>query len=162
MGANNQDNHNIKGGRSGYDRRVFDDPAYKGLERRTLKERRKGLRKRKYQRFSTKDLTFVKLRSESEIDIGQLIDISKGGLALRYFVNTDKLRDYYDMGIFLSGGGFRIDRIPFKTVSNIELTNKPPFSKIMLRRYGVQFEKLTSDQQDKLIFFLDHHTTGNA
>ncbi len=117
-GANNQGNHNITRGRSGSDRRVFDDPGYKGLERRTSKERRKGSRKRKYQRFSTKDITFVKLRSESEIDIGQLLDISEGGLALRYFVNTEKLRNYNDLGIFLSGRNFRIDRIPFKTISN--------------------------------------------
>ena len=162
MGAKIQSNNDIAGRRSGYDRRVLDNPNYNGLEKRATMGRRKELVKRKHQRFRTRDLTFVKLRSESEIDIGQLLDISKGGLALRYFVNTEKLLDYNDLGIFLSGGNFRIDRIPFRTISNIEQANNPPFSTIILRRYGVQFEKLTPDQQNQLDFFLQHHTVGEA
>jgi len=111
-----------------------------------------------HQRFRAKDLTFVKLSSEHEEDIGQLLDISKGGLSLRYFLNDEKPRNYKELGIFVSGGNFAIDKIPFKTVSDTQLANGSPFSMIILRRYGLQFDKLKPEQLSKLDHFLQNYT----
>ena len=152
-----QNNLNISGRRSGSERRVF-DPNYKGIERRVTKDRRTSSQQRRHQRFRAKDLTFVKLSSEKQEDIGQLIDISKVGLSFRYFLNDERSHNYSNLGIFVSGGNFTIDAIPFKTVSDTELANGSPFSKINLRRYGVQFENLTPDQISKLDNFLKNHT----
>lgn len=153
---------NISGRRSGCDRRVLADLNYMSIDKRTAADRRKGPQKRTDKRYRVKDLTFVKLRSESEIEIGQLLDISKEGLAFRYFIDNKQSRSYYDLGLFLSGGGFSIDRIPFKAVSNIELANNSQFSTIILKRYGVQFEKLTPDQTNRLDHFLLNYTLGEA
>jgi len=111
-----------------------------------------------HQRFRAKDLTFVKLSSEHQEDIGQLLDISKEGLSLPYFSNDERSHNYSNLGIFVSGGNFTIDAIPFKTVSDNELAKGSPFSKINLRRYGVQFENLIPDQISKLDHFLKNHT----
>ena len=123
---------------------------------------KKLLEKRKYKRYKVKDLTFVKLCYEDEIDIGQLMDISRGGLALRYFVNSDKARNYSNLSIFLSEDNFIIDKISFKTISNTEIANGSNFSTIVLRRYGIEFENLTENQITELDYFLKHYTLGEA
>ncbi len=153
---------NISGRRSGCDRRICAGLNYRSIEKRVTPDRRNGPQKRTDKRYRVKDLTFVKLRSESEIEIGQLLDISKEGLAFRYFIDNKQSRSYSDLGLFLSGGGFSIDRIPFKAVSNIELANNSQFSTIILKRYGVQFEKLTPDQTNRLDHFLLNYTLGEA
>jgi len=151
----------ICGRRSGVDRRAFPAPTYSGLERRINGERRIGTRKRGNPRFRAKDLTFVKLQSESDEDLGQLLDISKGGLSLRQFVNEEKSQDFSELDIFSSGSDFNIAGIPFRTVSNTVLTNYSPFSTTVFRRYGLQFENLTSAQAVKLDHFLLNHTLGS-
>ncbi len=162
METENRDYPNISGRRYGYDRRVYADSNYRSIDKRVTPDRRKGLQKRTEKRYKVRDLTFVKLRSETKIEIGQLLDISMEGLAFRYFIDNKQSRKYHDLGLFLSGGGFSIDQIPFKAVSNIELANNSQFSTIILKRYGVQFEKLTPDQTNRLDHFLLNYTLGEA
>ena len=157
-----KENSNLGGRRSGQDRRLSADPNYKGIERRISGDRRLATRRRMYKRFRAKDLTFVKLNSEYEEDIGQLLDISKGGLSVRYFKDEERSRNYTDLGIFMSGGHFAVDWIPFRGVSDTVLKNNSLFSTIVLRRYAVQFENLTPDQAAKLDYFLLNHTLGEA
>ena len=154
----NQENNNLEGRRLGLDRRVFANPNYNGLDKRVSGDRRKGTRKRKNQRFRAKDLTFVKLNSENKEEMGELLDISKGGLSLRYFVKEEKPQDYSDLGLFSSGGNLIIDEVPFRTVVDTELVNNIPFSTITFRRYGVQFENLTSEHTAELDHFIENHT----
>ena len=75
--------------RSGIDRRLCADPYDKGPERR-ITDRRSEIDKRKDIRYWVKDHILVNLRSESKLNYGQLLDISKGGLAFYYFANTKK------------------------------------------------------------------------
>ena len=157
-----QDNSDIGRRRYGSDRRVSADPGYTGLEKRITPDRRKGIRQRKLQRFLAKDLTFGKLRSESDEEIGQLLDISCSGLALRCFADGKKTKDYSELSIFLSGGDFAIGGISIKTVSDTELANRSPFSTVIFKRYGVKFESLTREQKSELDYFLINHTAGKA
>ena len=157
-----QENNNLEGRRLGLDRRVFADPNYNGLDKRIFGDRRKGPWKRKNPRFRTKDLTFVQLNSENKEDVGELLDISKGGLSLRYFEKEEKPQGYSGLGLFSSGGDLIIDEVPFKTVADTELVNNMQFSTIIFRRYGVQFENLTSEQTAKFDYFLLNHTLSEA
>ena len=151
----------ISGRRSGYDRRAPLPHHYRGIERRTQRDRRTGARYRLFSRFRPKDLTFVRLFAESREDMGQLMDIGLGGLSLRYFVDADKTRNYEHLGIFSMDADINIARIPFQTVSDTQLRHSP-FSTIILRRQGIRFENLTSDQQNKLDYFLSNCTLGEA
>ena len=160
--ANTWQQKSTGGRRSGSDRRVCADPGYRGTERRIARDRRKGIRQRKHPRFKAKDLTFVKLKFEKNEDIGQLLDISREGLSLRYFVSHEKEYNYSELGIFLSGGSFVVDNIGFKAVSDTKIAEGSPFSTIMFRRYGVQFVNLTPEQAAMLDFFLLNHTLGEA
>ena len=140
--------------RSGRDRRGADDIISAGTERRSSKDSINGIERRKHRRFKVKDFTFVKFRSESDEDVGQLLDISKEGLSLRYFVNTKKPKNFYKLDIYLSGGDFIIAGIPFKTISNTELNDGLQFSPPIFRRSSVQFGHLTPNQISKLDYFL--------
>lgn len=160
--VNDYQDYTVSGRRAGSDRRVFADPKYKGIERRIAGDRRKMVRAREHSRFRAKDLTFVKLCSESNVDIGQMLDISRGGLSLKYFVDSEKSKDYSRLGIFLSGGDFILDQISFRTVSDTVINSSPPFSMITLRRFGVQFENMQPDQVAKLDYFLLNYTLGEA
>ena len=151
-------NSNFGGRRSASNRRVSADSNYRGIEKRVTGDRRKGTRKREQTRFRAKDLIFVKLNSENKGDVGELLDISKGGLALRYFVKEEKPRDYSELGLFSSGGDLMIDEVPFKKVVDTKLVSNVQFSTIIFRRYGLQFDKLTSEQTTQLDYFILNHT----
>jgi hypothetical protein len=157
-----QENNDIGRRRYGSDRRVFVDSNYTGLEKRIAGDRRKGIRQRNLQRFLAKGLTFGKLQSESDEEIGQLLDISRSGLALRCFANGEETQDYSELDIFLSGSDFAIGGIPIKTVSDTTLANRSPFSTVIFKRYGVRFENLTREQKAGLDYFLINHISGTA
>jgi hypothetical protein len=98
--------------------------------------------------------------------MGQLLDISKAGLSLRYVDYAEKSLNYSELEILLSGDDFHIGRIPFRTVSSdIKLTFSPyfkPLNPIELRRHGVKFEELTPEQIFKLDYFLENCTLGET
>lgn len=143
--------------RSGKDRRKADAVGFTGNDRRGYKERRSGLKRRKHQRFQVQDFIFITLKSESDKDIGQLIDISDGGLSFRYFVGVKKPPIFSKLDIVLSGSDFAITGLPFRIISDTELTNGFQSSPINFRRYSVQFEQLTYNQNFKLYYFLYDH-----
>jgi len=162
MTAYYQSKNAILGRRSGLDRRVFDEPDYKGMERRVNEDRRKKTRVRKNPRFRAKEHTLVKLQSESDEEVGQLIDISKDGLALLFTSGEESSPNFSALGVFLFDDDFFVDQIPFRIVSDIELANEIPFNIITYRRYAVKFEELTPEQISKLDHFLLNHTLGET
>jgi len=115
--------------------------------------------RRKDERFQVKRFTFVKLWSESNEDIGQLLDISESGLSLRYFLKAQNPINFSQLGIFSPDCDLAIDGIPFRVISDTELPNGSPLDPIMFRRSGVQFGQLTPEQLSELDYFLKTNTT---
>ncbi len=130
-------------------------------ERRISGDQKKGKENRKHTRFLAKEPTFVKLVSEHEDNIGQLMDISRSGLSIRYFTTGENLQDFSALSIFSSYGDYNSGKIPIKIMSDIE-RDKLPSGKQTLRRYGIQFDKLTPEQIAELDNFLLNHTLGEA
>jgi hypothetical protein len=120
------------------------------------KDRRKD--KRNDKRFQVKRFTFVKLWSESNEDMGQLLDINKRGLSLRYFVKDQNPSDFSHLSIVSSECDSDIDKIPFTVVSDTELANGSPHGPIIFRRAVVKFGELTTKQLLELDDFLKKHT----
>jgi hypothetical protein len=117
-----------------------------------------GNDRRKDKRFQVKRFTFVKLCSESDEDMGQLLDISEGGLSLRYFVKDQNPSNFSHLSIVSSECDLAIDKIPFTVVSDTELPNGFPLDPIIFRRCGVKFGQLTSKQLSELDDFFKKHT----
>lgn len=124
---------------------------------------REPVERRKSKRFKVKDLAFAKLWSEHKTDyvqdMGRVLDISREGLSLRCSLKTQESGQQDEMGIFLSGKDFSVDKIPFKIISEIEIRSDLAFNKHTVKRYGIQFEELTPLQMDKLDYFLLNHTS---
>ena len=116
---------------------------------------------RRFRRFNAKEGAFAVLRN-GDSKIGQLVDISRGGLGLRYISEEDGTDGFYELDIFLTNEGFYIKRVPFKTVSDFEITIQQPNQMVLMRRRGVKFGELSLKHISHLEFFIHNYTTPNA
>jgi hypothetical protein len=131
-----------------------------GKEEQSMRKKEHRERRR-YTRFRTKDGALIELRSHRG-KLGEIIDISKGGLAFRYIDIGDRPKGSFEVDIFLKERDFRLEKVPAKTVSDLKTTKYYPYSSTKTRRQGVQFGKLTRTQISKLEHFIKHYTTGEV
>ena len=108
-----------------------------------------------------KEGAFAVLRNGAS-KIGQVIDISRGGLSLRYIHEENGTEGLHELDIFMSNEGFYIKRVPFITVSDFNETIQRPNQMVLMRRLGVQFGKLSLNQVSHLEFFINNYTTSKA
>ncbi|MBW2568339.1 MAG: PilZ domain-containing protein [Deltaproteobacteria bacterium] len=125
------------------------------IERKTIK-----VEKRKFKRFNIKDLSFALLKSASHEKLGEIVDISKGGLAFQYLMGEHQIKGSVELDIILAGNGFHIKKIPCKTISDFEMTNKIYFSSLRMRRHSIKFGELNDHQISELDYFIKQHTIG--
>lgn len=88
--------------------------------------------------------------------MGQVIDISMGGLAFHYHQYAHLAQDhcYRELELICSDGT-RLEGVPYEVVFDIEVS--PGFSpgSKPLRRAGIRFGELTKLQAGKLMSFID-------
>ena len=113
---------------------------------------------RKYERYSAREGAIVALKPQSNI-LGQMIDIGMGGLSFRYIESHEPPGYSNELVILLAGQSFFLDRVPFKTVSDIEIENNVSFSSIQMRRCSVEFGGLDLEQAASIQQFIMKHTT---
>jgi hypothetical protein len=121
----------------------------------------KYVERRKYTRFRTRSGALIELRSQRG-KLGEIIDISKGGLAFRYIDIGDRPKGSFELDIFLKGTGFRLEKVPAKTISDSRTTKYFPFSSTKTRRQGVEFGELTQKQISQLEHFIRNYTTDEV
>jgi hypothetical protein len=107
-------------------------------------------------RFHMQDIAFAVLRNHVS-KVGQIMDISLGGLSFHYIVNGEDPHRSLQMDILLAYQGIRIKKIRFKAISDIRIANKSPFSPLLIRRCGVRFGPLTEEQKSQLENFIRNH-----
>ena len=129
----------------------------KNIEMKTIK-----VEKRKFKRFKVKDLSFALLKSASYEELGKIVDISKGGLALQCLVGEQRIEESVELDIILAGNGFHIKKMPCKTISDFEITNKIHFSSLKMRRHSIKFGELDDHQISELDYFIKQHTIAEA
>ena len=137
-----------------------EDHSIKKQNLRIISKNKKQVDRRRHKRFHVRDNTFVVLRAPLSTNVGQIIDISMGGLAFNYIDGLRQANNYSKLDILLSNRSFYLDKIPFNTISDCKAPNKVPFSSIEMRRCGVHFGKLTPEQISQLKYFICNHTTA--
>ncbi len=123
--------------------------------------------RRTHKRFRAQDGAFAVAGMPPQphfIPPGQIVDVSRGGLAFHYVAGDEKEgpNGSFELVILLANKNFHIDKVPFETISDFEIANEVPFSSITMRRRGVQFGKLTDKQISQLDYFIRNHTIGEV
>ena len=119
----------------------------------------KRVERREHKRFVVREGVYALLKNDSS-KLGQIKNISRGGLAFSYIVNGEEMDESFKVDIFISGRGFCLKNIPSKKISDFHINNKLPFSTFAIRKVGVQFNNLDPSQKSQLDNFMREHTTG--
>lgn len=121
------------------------------------------IERRKHKRFQAQDgaLAVLKPSWPDSTRLGQIIDISRGGLAFRCIAGEARSNRSSELSIIFADHGFHLDKLTIKTISDFE-TAKMPFASMTPRRRSVQFEELTHKQVSQLGYFIRNHTTGEV
>jgi hypothetical protein len=123
---------------------------------------------RKHERYQVPEGSFVTLGPSNTI-MGQILDISMGGLGFRYITNHSEVlpqESYAD--IYLTEGDLCLTGVPIKAVSDFDapdtVTRKAdgplPVSCRGMRRCGVKFGDMTDSQMSQLARCIQSQTIG--
>jgi hypothetical protein len=93
--------------------------------------------------------------------VGEVTDISMGGLAFRYLERGKPLNGTY-IDIFMIEEVFHFGKVSVKTISDVAVVGGTPSSLITIRRCGVQFGELTDHQMFQLENFIKDYATGEV
>jgi hypothetical protein len=114
--------------------------------------------RRKHTRYEIKDVAFAILRTDQEEELGQITNISMGGLAFQYFIGNREFQKANHLDVLLADSGLHVENIPFDVVDDYELVNELPFSSITKREQRVLFTEMTDDQKKGIERFIRRHT----
>ncbi|OIP46641.1 MAG: hypothetical protein AUK28_06965 [Desulfobacterales bacterium CG2_30_60_27] len=95
-----------------------------------------------------------------DFQMGQIIDISMGGLAFRYVERRQRKPDGEGVGIIFDEEDLCFDRIPVQTVSDVILSHAGEDKTPTVRRCGVRFLDLSYTQKSLLQNFIWFNTNA--
>jgi PilZ domain-containing protein len=116
-----------------------------------------NMEKRKFTRFRAQNDAFAALRGDYS-KVGKIYDISLNGLAFRYLAEKRSSETFTHVDIFLSENGFHLSGVHCTVVYDAK-ESMPNSHVVSPYRCGLKFGPLKEEQQDKLEFFLNNHTT---
>ena len=110
--------------------------------------------RRKFKRFNIKKNVFA-----TDADrVGQIIDLSMGGLAFRYPELEKPFMESQKLDIFVKDSNFFLPNLSIMTVSDNKVVNHSDYPMTLVRRRSVKFQELTLEQKFQLEYFLwTHH-----
>jgi len=126
-----------------------------------MADRKRTIERRKNKRFKAVDGAYAAISPNSQI-LGQIIDISMGGVCFKYIDSHDADSDtgkQEEESIFLSSMGYYVGDLAFKTVSDYQVNDTPSFSAMKVRKKHVQFFDLSFKQLFDLDYYLKHNVS---
>ena len=115
--------------------------------------------RRKYPRYRVNEGAYAALSPDSTI-MGQIVDISRGGLCFRYIVHREQAFESVATHIFVGDNGFYLEKMPYKIIEDEPLENGSSFLSLMMRQRRVQYFNLNPNQLAQLDYFLFNRTRG--
>ncbi len=107
--------------------------------------------------MSMGEIGFAVIKSKP-VKMGQIIDISKNGLALDYIERRGEAMRVFKLDILYAQDTFYLGKLLFKPVYDYVLDTEVPVNSFAIRRCGVQFGELTAHQKSRLEFFIQNYT----
>ena len=123
-----------------------------------MKIREIKFNRREHKRYKIRDGAFAVLKSQpNSSKLGNIVDISKGGLAF-HFLDTKEIPDeFFELDIFVSGGGFVVSSVPVEIVSQIPIDKEIPFFSVTTRRFCIKFGELTEKIKSQLNHLIQNY-----
>jgi len=122
--------------------------------------RKRTIERRKNKRYKAVEGAYAAISPNSS-KLGQIIDISMGGLAFKYIdTSSDDAQSEQlpEKTIFLSSMGYYVGDLPFTTITDYAMTDAPSFSAMKVRKRHVKFNDLSFKQ----LFDLDYYLRNNV
>lgn len=122
-----------------------------------MRNKKEFIERRKHKRFKVKGGAFAVSTTDCK-NLGQIKDISKGGLAFQFIENGEQAKGSIEIEIFSTVGDFYLKKLPAKTVLDFEVDNTVSSHSMPMRQWSIQFGELNYFQKLLLDFFLQKYT----
>ena len=122
-----------------------------------MKNTKRPIEKRSLNRLQVKDGLYAIINYKPAI-FGQIVNISKDGMAVRYSSNGQQPSVSSELDIFIMDSNFYIEKIQIKIVSDFEIGGKSLFSSQTNRQRCFQFGEMKPSQHFQLDYLLQNHT----
>ena len=119
-----------------------------------------SLERRKDNRYEVQEEIFAAV--PSNYLIGQVKNISRGGLAFAYIDLKDQIVNRPVMDIFSKDNYFYLKEITLKVVSEMDIENRVPCSSVSMKQICGEFAELTEYQKSRLDIFLQNLNATEA
>ena len=119
----------------------------------------KIVERRKHKRFRVQEGVYALLKNNSS-KLGQIKNISRGGLVFSYIVDGEQMHEAFKVDIFISKIGYCLKDVPSKKISDLHLDNRLPFSTFSIRQARIQFNELNHSQLSQLDNLMRDYSTG--
>jgi hypothetical protein len=121
---------------------------------------KKPVEQRQCKRFRVRSEVVV-LLSPHDAEMGQLRDVSMGGLTFDFVTSQVLPIEATRLDICPMGSAFLLCDLPFRSIWELSIYETKPTS-LHRKRCGVQFGELTPDQIRLLEYFINNYTTGET
>lgn len=118
------------------------------------------IERRQHKRFRAKNL-MVTVQQRTKTKIGQVVNISRGGMAVRYVDEGDLLMDAKEVSI-MKNSDFFLTEVPVDVVMDLRYNDDEQFSTVIERQSCMKFGDLTPEQLDRLDYLIMKHCWGEA
>lgn len=112
--------------------------------------------RRKEPRYPVRDGAYA-IDSHEPQRFGEILNISRSGIAFRYLDGHNNYKPATELGIFSSAHRIFVDSISFETISDFQISGHPT-SRITMRRHSGRFSALTRQQEAELERFIQLHS----
>jgi c-di-GMP-binding flagellar brake protein YcgR len=116
--------------------------------------------RRKHHRYQVPNLV-IAVPKKSQSQVARIVNISKGGMAVRYMDQKDWLGEANEIDILVNSDFF-MTSIPIETIRDFKINNQVSFSIIRERQCSLQFGPLSPAQEALLDQFIMKYTAGNS
>ena len=116
--------------------------------------------RREHQRYEVPNL-IIAVPQKSHSQVARIVNISKGGMAVRYVDQKDWLGAAKEIDILVNSNFF-MTSIPIETIRDFKVNNQISFSIIRERQCSLQFGSLSPAQESLLDEFILKYTAGNS
>ena len=116
--------------------------------------------RRKHPRYQLSELV-IALPDNPEPHVARIVNVSKGGMAVRYVDQDNWLGEADKIDIFVNSG-FCINGIPIQCVRDFNIDDHVSFSIMPERQCSLQFKDLSPAQESLLDEFIMKYTAGTS